>query len=172
MGWFKRYQESVIVKPGAASSHPTAAPQVHKTPTVQSASKTQQPKRAPNFDDYDKEVKQVLKHAGLFKGWTETPIAVTGVRQHKDELLQLSRQVIDLAPAWVIAEPTEDNPDAMRVEALGIKIGTIPKAKCKRIRKLGDKVPAMVMLDASNYDYYGHNKTAGIRAEVVVKGIQ
>jgi hypothetical protein len=163
MGWFKRYQDRVLVKPQTQTTpNKTADPkptQTQKTPTAQ-------PVTQREFDT------DALKHAGLFRGWTEKPIAVAGVRQHRDQLFMLSQKVIDVAPAWVIADPTPDNPDAMRVEALGLSIGTIPKAMSKRIRKLGDCVPAMVLLNTSNYDYYGQNTGAPIKAEVVVKGIQ
>jgi hypothetical protein len=160
MGLFRKRQSTIAYVP---ADNPPA----HKP--VKAASPVQ---ATVPVEDYAAEGKDAMQHAGLTRGWNEKPISVAGVRQHKDQLLMLSQKVIDTAPAWVIADPTPDNPDAMRVEALGFSIGTIPKAMSKRIRKLGERVPAMVLLNASNYDYHGQNTGAAIRAEVVVKGIR
>jgi hypothetical protein len=159
MGWFSKRESSVKIAPGAVK--------VENKPAAKTPPKLEQQHEKEILKDQytDRKAQQDIatKHAGLFGGYRETPFTLTGARQHQHQIWQVSTQVYDLAPGYAIAEPdSPDNPDAIRVEAFGHTVGYVPKAKCKRIRNMGDRVPVLVILD--------HNSSP-MKIEVAVRGI-
>jgi hypothetical protein len=158
MGWFKRYQDRVLVKPETTAAQKTS---VMKQP----AQKEQQHALKLKEQQADRKAQSdsATKHASLFGGYQETPFALTGARNHEQAIWKLSTQVYDVAPGYAIAEPDNpDNPDAVRVEALGLVVGYVPKAKCKRIKRMGDKVKVLVILD---------HYSSPTKVEIAVRGI-
>ena len=158
MGWFSKKSSSVTVMPGAVKvDKPSAVKAQPKQPDQRTQElKEQQADRKAQSD-------AATKHASLFGGYQETPFALTGARNYEQQIWKLSTQVYDVAPGYAIAEPDNpDNPDAVRVEALGLIVGYVPKAKCKRIKRIGDNVPVLVILD---------HYSSLTKVEIAVRGI-
>ena len=114
-------------------------------------------------DENKAQSKHAAEHAGLELPFKETPIELTGARQYAQQIAELCAQVHNVAPGYAISEPDNpDNPDAVRVEALGLVVGYLPKGKCKRMKRLGDNLPVYVVID---------HFSAPKRVEIVVPGI-